>query len=123
MNLEEALRKIKKATGLNQEQIAEKLGYTRSYLSDAITKGSSQKLINAISQEFGVVIEKELPVIIGSQAEEIEALKTAMNVMVLELAELKGRVTKKPFSDVLAALQRKMKSENKLAMAELKNKS
>lgn len=123
MNLEEALRKIKKATGLNQEQIADQLGYSRSYLSDAVTRGPSKKLMNAIEQEYGVAIEGELPEIFGSQAEEIEALKTAVKFLTLKMIEHEAHITKKSFSDVSLAMEKKMKSERKHAMGELKNKS
>lgn len=59
MNLEEALRVIKKDKNLTQEQIAKRLGYNRAYLSDAIKRGASNKLINAIKSEFEVTVTND----------------------------------------------------------------
>lgn len=54
--IDELLGLIKKKTGLNQEQIAEKIGYNRSYLSQA-KKTDSNKLYMALSNEFRAVLE------------------------------------------------------------------
>lgn len=52
MNLTEAIRLIKRETGLSQAEIAERLGYSRTYLSTAMNSFPSDKLAGAIKKEF-----------------------------------------------------------------------
>ncbi|MDB5200527.1 MAG: putative transcriptional regulator [Chitinophagaceae bacterium] len=44
--------KFRSKPKLTQEQIADRLGYDRSYLSQALRTGGSKKLINAVKKEF-----------------------------------------------------------------------
>jgi transcriptional regulator with XRE-family HTH domain len=55
--LVELINLIKKATGLTQEQIAERLGYTRPYLSELKKSGGNDKVLKAIRHEFAKELE------------------------------------------------------------------
>lgn len=54
--LEKLIDSIKEATSLNQEEIALRMGYSRSYLSEAKKSGGTEKILNALRREF----QKEL---------------------------------------------------------------
>jgi len=44
---------------LTQQDIADRLGYSRSYLSDAINKGGNDKLIRKIELQFSEMLENQ----------------------------------------------------------------
>jgi transcriptional regulator with XRE-family HTH domain len=54
--IDDLLREIKERTGLTQEEIAQKIGYNRSYLSQA-KKTDSEKLYMALYSGFREVLE------------------------------------------------------------------
>jgi transcriptional regulator with XRE-family HTH domain len=58
--IDDLLRSIKQQTGLTQEEIAKRIGYNRSYLSQA-KKTDSEKLYQALRKEFMLENEHSSP--------------------------------------------------------------
>ncbi|MES2004292.1 MAG: S24 family peptidase [Bacteroidota bacterium] len=56
--LEALIESIKANTGLTQEQIATRMNYTRSYLSEVKKSGGTPKIISALKREFKEELEK-----------------------------------------------------------------
>jgi transcriptional regulator with XRE-family HTH domain len=77
--IDELIDEIKSSTGLTQQEIAKKIGYSRSYLSQA-KKGDSDKLYSALEKEFKGKLENltntELADLIKSNQILAEANKT-----------------------------------------------
>lgn len=54
--IDDLLKRIKKKTGLTQDKIAGRIGYNRSYISQA-KKTDSEKLYTALHREFKAELE------------------------------------------------------------------
>lgn len=135
MNLEEAIRKIKKATGLTQEEIAGKVNYSRSTLSVAIKKGGSEKLIKALKSEFKDIIGAERIVpettyikevntehFISDREERLIKLESYCAVILKALSDLIAGKTGKQSLLIEAELQEAISKVSELRIAGLQKK-
>jgi len=136
MNLEEAIRKIKKATGLNQEEIAHRVNYSRSSLSVAIKKGGSEKLINALKSEFKDIIgadrivpettyikEVDTETFMSEKEERIIRLESYSAVILKALSDLIADKTGKQSSLIEAELQEAIAKVSELRINALQRQS
>lgn len=87
-DLELLLNRIKVATKLNQEEIADKMNYSRAHFS-VMKKDSPDELISLLEITF----EKELQnsVVQGESATE-KAILFALKTLIDEVAEIKAKV-------------------------------
>ncbi|MEI6948972.1 S24 family peptidase [Paraflavisolibacter sp. H34] len=60
-DIDTLLESIKVLTGLTQEQIAQRIGYTRPYMSQA-KKSGSEKLFNLLRREFAKELEHHIQI-------------------------------------------------------------
>ncbi|RFM30068.1 helix-turn-helix domain-containing protein [Deminuibacter soli] len=51
-DISDLLNKIKTDFGFTQEEIAQRLGYTRTYISDILKKGGNQKFLNRLDSFY-----------------------------------------------------------------------
>jgi transcriptional regulator with XRE-family HTH domain len=136
MDLEEAIRKINKATGLTQEEIADKIGYSRSHLSVSIKTGGSKKLINALKSEFKDLIgheqiapettyikEVEGGTFMGEREERIIRLESYSVVILKVLSDLIADKTGRQSSLIEAELQEAISKVSELGINALQRKS
>lgn len=134
MILEEAIRKIKKATGLTQEEIADQIGYSRSQLSVAIKNGASDKMINALRSEFKEVIgneiitpdtfvkEMETEKFLGEREERLIRLESYCSVILKVVSDLIAAQSGKQSLLIESELQEAISKVSELRINELLRK-
>jgi len=103
--LKDLIAEIKFKTKLTQEQIAQRAGYTRPYLSNAIKSEDDRHVYDKLSREFAENIQNV------RKGDEIAVLNAQVKVLTRELARLSEIVTKVSALDIYADLEKKMKSE------------
>lgn len=88
---------------LTQEQIAKRIGYSRPYFTDAVKKGTSKKLISALSKEFPETVQKDTYV-----------SNVQIDPLISELVErlIRAEATSDVSSSLLAALYAERKGAN-----------
>lgn len=136
MTLEDAIRKIKKATGLTQEEIAKTVNYSRSSLSVAIKTGGSEKLINALKSEFKDTIgddriipaniyikEVEAGKFLSEREERLIRLESYCAVILKTLSDIIAEKVERQSSLIEAELQEAISKVSELRIAELQRKS
>lgn len=103
--IDELLASIKQKTGLTQEQIAGRIGYNRSYISQA-KKTDSEKLYKALEKEFRQELEN---ITIQEQAPAYDA-RTSLERTLENLSEDKLKST--AIIERLVSLLEKQLGEN-----------
>jgi transcriptional regulator with XRE-family HTH domain len=76
--IDDLLQVIKQKTGLTQEEIAKRIGYNRSYISQA-KKTDSEKLYMALKKEF--MLENEHPAPAPARDESLNELIQANRIL------------------------------------------
>lgn len=75
-SLSDLIKEVKFVTRLTQEEIAERLGYSRSYLSQAIASGGNDKIIATVERTFREELEN---LTISASQKSIRKPKTESN--------------------------------------------
>jgi len=125
--LKELINSIKKKLDINQQQIADRIGYSRSYLSDAFKKnGDLSKLYRAIYNEFKIDLESLKKDIPGYKTEKkrtkiIDAdnlivhdliiIKAILRVILRSMAELQAAQQKRTVTSILSELTKAVRDE------------
>ena len=74
----EILKKIQFETDLTQQEIAERIGYTRQYLGVALKKGNNGKILKLLEAEFAEILQNDnKPTVTNDAPNRLSAIDTA----------------------------------------------
>lgn len=114
--IQRVIDEIKFRSKLTQEQIAERLGYDRSYLSQAISSGGNKKIIKLLKKEFQPELENitmaDSPNDLGTEilANQVEILANQRVILGL-LGSIKKPSRFEPSNSVRKTLQMMVEEE------------
>ncbi len=107
--LRDIVYEIQYKLDLTLEQVAEKIGYDRTYLSKAINKGVEGKLLATLKRVFADVLDKEKPTVtIEDKAKAYDAL---LAILATEVAALKADRTGEPVQSILRKIYKSAEDE------------
>ena len=103
--IEEAVTRIELATGMNQGEISKDLGYAANYISLAIGRGGTKKLIDKLQAKY--------PDILGLQIAPPPAIdqyeQALLKAVVTDYIKLKAQITKRSVDEIAEELDQNTK--------------
>lgn len=107
--LKDIIDEIQFKLNLTQEQIANRVGYSRPYLTIAIKNGTEGKIYEKLKREFENVLQNSTKIIpVKDKAIAYDAL---FSVLVAELAALKAEKTGEPIQSIIRKIYKAAEDE------------